>query len=97
MLLNPVERETTFFLFYDVTLLLLLSLVMLQLFMAYVYEPFLYELEYARQDFINWQVMQPDSEFNGKYILEYESAWIQVFPETIVHWTSEGNLFYNVS
>ena len=65
--------------------------------MAYVYEPFLYELEYARQDFIRWQVMQPDSEFHGKHILEYESARIQVFPETIVHWTSEGNPFYNIS
>ena len=49
--------------------------------MAYVYEPFLYVLEYARLDFIAQVVEQPDTGVNGKHILEYESALIQVFPE----------------
>ena len=48
--------------------------------MAYVYEPFLYVLEYARLDFIAQVVEQPDTGVNGKHILEYESALIQVFP-----------------
>ena len=52
--------------------------------MAYVYEPFLYVLEYARLDFIAQVVEQPDTGVNGKHILEYESALIQVFPERML-------------
>ena len=81
MLLNPVELETTFCLFYDVTILLLLLLVILQLFMAYVYEPFLYILEYARLDFISQRVFQADTRIHWTHILEHDSTRIQVFPE----------------